>query len=187
MEKIISMFFIAAISLSYGHSSLADLERQKGTGYCGDGIINGNEDCDGGAVKIRRCQELNGGEGEIKCRPNCVYDISDCDGARSARIINELFNDRTEICKTQCNPNGCDGGCAPVGDVGSTRTSCLYKCSDTCTSKCGNLLESRMEYSLISCECDVDTYGNPQCLCGLDESKTAITFSPTIGEQISRM
>lgn len=113
-------------------------------GYCGDGIINGNEQCDGTAVSVASCGALNGGEGVVSCQSNCVFDISDChspiappsiiDG--TPRIIRDGFcgdgiiNGTNEDCdqgaiqNTDCRDYGLSSGRV------SCQANCLYDMSD---------------------------------------------------------
>jgi hypothetical protein len=66
---------------------------------CGDGVVNGAEDCDGDALADQTCESLNLGfvGGTLACGPACSFDASGCLGGTVA--INELesVNDDVEI------------------------------------------------------------------------------------------
>jgi len=47
--------------------------------YCGNGIIEGNEKCDGANFNSKTCETLGYESGELSCTSDCVYDLSYCD------------------------------------------------------------------------------------------------------------
>jgi hypothetical protein len=52
----------------------------QGATYCGDGIVNGDEVCDGGSLGGETCESLNfNGGGTLSCNPGCTsFDTSNC-------------------------------------------------------------------------------------------------------------
>src|SRR5580698_2954957 len=80
MKPILVMIFLFLTFHLHadGAEKLKKIETKDLVGYCGDGIINGNEQCDGTAVSVSSCRALGGGEGNVRCQNNCVFDISDC-------------------------------------------------------------------------------------------------------------
>ena len=51
------------------------------TEYCGDGVINGDEECDGEDVGDITCADFGEGFGAyVTCSPDCTYDTSECAG-----------------------------------------------------------------------------------------------------------
>lgn len=186
---IFTVIFAAGLGLSFAHAHGKPGEQRDtkehalARGYCGDGMINGHEDCDGTDIKIRSCQVLNGGEGEIKCQPNCVYDISSC--GRSEQSIADTINERlggiAEVCKCSCASDNCDGGCAPISTIYGPNVDCLFRCDNSCTCNCEDKMEAHIEYCNLGCQCTNDTQGNPQCMCKLEECEMLAVIKPNIG------
>ena len=50
-----------------------------GCSDCGDAIISGDEDCDGG-VGMATCATLGFAQGQLACAADCLFDVSDCSG-----------------------------------------------------------------------------------------------------------
>lgn len=55
---------------------------------CGDGQINGDEDCDGRELGGQTCAGLGFAGGALACGPACSFDVSQC--VSEAVVINEL-------------------------------------------------------------------------------------------------
>jgi Protein of unknown function (DUF1566) len=49
-----------------------------GTGYCGDGTVSGDEQCDGTDLNGGTCVTAGLGSGTLACGPGCRYDTSGC-------------------------------------------------------------------------------------------------------------
>jgi hypothetical protein len=49
-----------------------------GTTYCGNGTIDGSEDCDGAQLGGATCVTLGYGSGTLACGPGCRFDVSGC-------------------------------------------------------------------------------------------------------------
>ena len=50
-------------------------------GYCGDGFIDINEDCEGNNLNGQTCQTLGFSGGDLYCQANCLFDTSHCTSA----------------------------------------------------------------------------------------------------------
>ena len=53
------------------------------TPFCGNGVIDDGEECDGAALDDNTCEDLcfEVGEGHVlNCSPSCTYDFSGCEG-----------------------------------------------------------------------------------------------------------
>lgn len=187
----LSIFFIASLSLSFAQTPLVTqqkgLEKANSRGYCGDGMINGNEDCDGQDIKIRSCKVLNGGEGNVKCQPNCVYDISECGtGQQLSDAIDQRVGGIYEVCKCDCASDNTVGDC--VNDqLGMTMVDCMFRSDNNCTCRCEGKLQAHLEYCNLSCKCAADrSSGKPQCSCHLDQCEMLVGTSPNIGQLATR-
>ena len=69
----------------FGHHSLTKLKTgmlctpaNVGPGYCGDGAIGANEDCDGLNLGGATCVTAGFGSGTLACAPGCGFDVSGC-------------------------------------------------------------------------------------------------------------
>lgn len=178
---IFGVFFLACCTYLFATDAASNNKSTFARGYCGDGIINGNEDCDTNDLKIRSCHVLNGGEGEITCQSNCVYDISKCGSSRSvASLVDERLGGMAESCQCNFESNNCDGGCAPRSYSPGT-SQCEYRCEQTSSCKCGNLLDAYVERCDLSCTCQNDRSGSPQCVCKQEQCNLIISTKPNIG------
>jgi len=52
--------------------------RVNGLPYCGDGILNGNEECDGSDLDGKTCRSLGFSSGTLSCSATCEFDTSLC-------------------------------------------------------------------------------------------------------------
>lgn len=85
-------------------------EEAKLEGYCGDGIINGMEQCDGYDLGGVQCTDINGFTGgTLLCDSNCMWDVSGCDSGYGV-----CGNDFRE------DPEECDGN-----DLGFKKTQVI--------------------------------------------------------------
>jgi len=79
-----------------------------GTTYCGDGLINGAEDCDGSQLGGATCVTLGYGSGTLACAPGCGFDVSACiPGAFSASGQTLCYNAAGTV--IACAGTGQDG------------------------------------------------------------------------------
>ena len=100
---------------------------------CGDGIVQGGEECDGGNFSSKTCatQGFTGG-GTLKCNSACQFDTSECKGPI---VITGTCGDGVVEGTEQCDgTNLSSKTCATQGFNGGT-----LKCNATCqfdTSEC---------------------------------------------------
>jgi predicted outer membrane repeat protein len=59
-------------------TSIPDLEPEEPSPECGNGIIEEDEACDGGALGGMTCEDLGHDGGTLSCAPDCRYDESLC-------------------------------------------------------------------------------------------------------------
>jgi len=162
-------------TITPGTAIIGGTPRQVKDGFCGDGIINGpNEDCDMGAIQNVNCSDYNGIAGTVKCQPNCLYDIGDC----ITPAVDKQIGGVAETCDCQCNSSFCKGGCMSTSAVG--QSVCRFLCDDGCDCLCEGKLESKVEQCEFRCACTVDTSGNPQCQCNLDDCQLLVGITPNI-------
>ncbi|HXW53484.1 MAG TPA: hypothetical protein VEL47_05210 [Myxococcota bacterium] len=145
---LLANIVIAASLYAHAPSKSAQIGTKDVMGYCGDGIINGNEQCDGDSVSISSCRVLGGGDGFVRCQPNCIFDISGCLSSDyvyppirtivggTPRLVREGFcgdgiiNGPNEDCDQGAIQNtSCADYNAGVGTVKCQR-NCLYDMSD---------------------------------------------------------
>ena len=148
---------------------------QNQKGFCGDGIINGdNEHCDRNAMVFNECSDLQGGlYGQLKCTQDCHFDISNCMTAAT----DTLLGGRGETCKCNCDPALCQGACA--GATGTGESTCFFDCRrKNCTCQCENLFEYAFNGGNIQCRCVTDASGAPNCACSLDQIEGVVLTKP---------
>lgn len=83
---------------------------------CGDGVINGTEECDGTALGVSTCStvgEFNGGE--LACSSDCTFDVSACTDEIPETCGNGALDsgedcDGTELGGASCDSLGYSGG-----------------------------------------------------------------------------
>ena len=86
-------------------------------GRCGDEMINGDEDCDGGANAGATCMGFGYYGGNLNCTPTCFFDLDECTAA--GRCGDGVVRDGPE----ECDP-GSGGAAAFAGQ--SCQTGVLF-------------------------------------------------------------
>lgn len=163
------------------HAILGGTPREVKEGFCGDGIINGNnEDCDQGAIQNTSCRDYGGIGGEVKCQKNCLYDISDC----ITPAVDKKIGGTAETCKCNCNVSSCRGGCQGANVTG--QSACLFQCDNECTCKCEDKMEAHIEGCEFRCVCTVDAAGFPVCECSLDNCDFLTSINKNIATIVAR-
>lgn len=62
------------------------------TDYCGDGIIQQNEQCDKTNLGEKNCESLGYASGELNCNSRCLYDVKNCQTA--AQVAAQIEQDK---------------------------------------------------------------------------------------------
>lgn len=66
------------VNLTYAQSPNSVIDATVKTSVCGDGIIEGDEDCEGDDLAGHTCESLGFLGGELSCDDDCSFDISGC-------------------------------------------------------------------------------------------------------------
>jgi hypothetical protein len=103
-------------------------------GYCGDGMINGTEDCDGTDLGGQTCVTLGGsqGGGVLACGSDCKFNLAGCSSYCGNMIVDP---------GEQCDGTNLDSkSCTDYGFYGGTLT-CSTTCQvdlGMCSGRCGD-------------------------------------------------
>lgn len=151
-------------------------------GYCGDGIMNGTEECDGHDLNFTECSKLKGGDGLLACQPNCTYDISNCSGNGQglADNINDRIGGLAEVCKCNCNSSTCAGGCQGI----ENNSTCRFNCDNDCLCQCEGKTSAHIEQCEVLCVGVTSILGYPEIECTLSECDLITSISPNIGDMV---
>jgi cysteine-rich repeat protein len=130
---------------------------------CGDGIAEGEEECDGADLGGASCESEGFGAGTLGCLRDCSYDTSECITCGNDLVEDAEVCDGTDLVGNTCIGLGLGGG----------MLGCLPDCSDydvsACTS-CGNGIVDGPEV------CDGPDLGGGTCLAqGFDGGVLACT------------
>lgn len=113
----------------------------EGGDSCGNGVVEGNEVCDGDELDGEDCEELGYSGGELLCAEDCMsFIVTDCEGASCGDNMAQ-------------DPESCDGSdlngrsCEDFGFSGGELI---------CTADC-------QEYDVSNCEEDCDMDAAAQC------------------------
>lgn len=118
---------------------------------CGNGGIDGSEDCDGTDLAGQTCQDQGFDSGDLACGSNCTFDTSQCvrvNCGNGQLDTNEPCDD-TEFGGKTCKSEGFAGG--------------TLGCTDNCslnTTQCTNCGNGKVDSGE---ECDGTDLGGKQC------------------------
>ena len=142
-------------------------------GACGDGVLEGVEECEGANLDGQSCTSLGYAGGELRCLPDCTFDKDVCtEGACGNGVVDEGEDcDGAELGFASCELEGFVGG----GTLGCN-PDCTFDTRDC--SRCGDGAVDAGE------ECDGTNLGGATCVdrgftggtlacgagCGFDES-----------------
>ncbi len=115
-------------------------------GLCGNGVRQGNEECDGTDTGGFGCENLCFDAGRLACTPACTFDTSAC---------TLCGNDRKEDGEA-CDGADLGGWQCPEGGVAACYPDCFAIDQRGCF-RCGNGVKEGGE------ECDVADFGCPAC------------------------
>jgi cysteine-rich repeat protein len=114
---------------------------------CGDGIVNGNEACDGEAPEHQSCEGLGFGPGPLRCKANCQADVSACapgencgngqiDGAEQCDDGDANSDTEPNACRKNCSLPSCGDSVVDRGEgCDDGRANSDFR-ADTCRSNC---------------------------------------------------
>ena len=128
------------------------------TGFCGDGVINGGEQCDAAALAGANCQSAGGyyEPGGLACNGECRFDFGGCSGRCGDGELNGL-----EACEPGLPLDAAHDTC---GDFGFYNTAAAVTCSGicqldvaACSGRCGDGVISGPE------QCDGAALGGASC------------------------
>ncbi|MDY0001762.1 MAG: DUF4215 domain-containing protein [Polyangia bacterium] len=128
-----------------------NLNRDAGTGQCGNGVIDGDEECDGADLGGTYCSDLGFSGGTLACGVDCKFDKTACE----ASTCGNGALDSGEACDG-ANLGG--QSCLSLGFVAGT-----LACSGTCqldTSGCVSCGNGTLETGE---ECDGANLGGQSC------------------------
>lgn len=132
------------------------LDTSECKGYCGDGIRNGIEICDGFDLGENTCLSRGYYGGEISCTEDCLLDVSDCQNY--GRCGNQLADGEEDCDGSDLREESCESLGYHEGTL-SCNEDCTYN-KESCEASgyCGNgEIEEHWEY------CDGENYGGETC------------------------
>ena len=140
---------------------------------CGDGVIDGDEECDGSELSNESCVRLGLGPGPLGCKANCQFDLTGCgpselcgngdiDGAEQCDEGEDNSDTAPNACRVNCtlascgdavvdDEEGCDDGSA---NSDFRANACRSDCRP---AYCGDGLIDQGE------DCDSDKLGRATC------------------------
>ena len=127
-------------------------------GTCGNGILEGTEQCDGEDTGGASCSTIGYSGGYLTCTADCEHDVEYCYGPTCALLCTEPGHicvgstPQTQTCVPACNADQtcddgtltcCDGGCVDVANDPNNCNGCGVHCEGTCINTvcvdaCGN-------------------------------------------------
>lgn len=97
---------------------------------CGDGTVQGGEECDGTNLNGQNCITLGYEFGALSCNADCTYNTSLCFSCGDGSIDGEEECEGTNLNGNTCVTLGYDGGTLSCGDNCRFDTSQCYMCGD---------------------------------------------------------
>src|SRR3989344_2323448 len=140
--------------------------------YCGDEVINNNEECDGNNLNEKSCTDFSYVGGDIYCDNNCEFSFSECISQPSTPTNLEVSNNKNKVTfswdnvfrlniQDDLSQTGQVQQCANNAVRCSTGTECS---GSACVMQCQNGHWVESLYCSESCfngECIVEENGNP--------------------------
>ncbi len=116
----------------------------QGQASCGDGLVNGDEVCDGTDLSDATCQSEGFGEGPLACADDCLsFDTTGCWTCGDGLVNGDEVCDGTDLSNATCRSQGFRGGTlACANDCLSFDTTGCWKCGDgICSHDQGEMAE----------------------------------------------
>ena len=133
-SKTWSLFLGVMLTLGSGGLLIGCGDDDGGGGeVCGNGILEGEEVCDGNNLNETTCEDLGYTGGTLACTDSCEFDESGCENdlCGNGQLDAGEECDGTELDGQTCADHGFDGG-----DL-SCNTDCTFN-TEECTGGCGN-------------------------------------------------
>jgi hypothetical protein len=114
---------------------------------CGNGVVEGSEECDGEDLDGNDCTDLGYEGGTLACSDQCTFDTSACEGGG---VCGNGIIDENE----ECDGDDLDGQtCADLGFDGGTLacndTDCMFDTSGCCDDTCTTADETRCASDIV--------------------------------------
>ena len=84
-----------------------------GPAVCGNDVLEAGEECEVGALGGASCASLGLEDGDLDCRSDCTFDVSDCTGSASCGDAVRQYPeqcDASDLAGASCTDFGFDGG-----------------------------------------------------------------------------
>ncbi|MFT5041494.1 MAG: lysophospholipase L1-like esterase [Hyphomicrobiaceae bacterium] len=70
---------------------------------CGDGVVEGSEECEAGVSLADSCVSLGFASGTLACGTGCQYDTSGCSGGGTCGAAKDFCSADADCCSNNCN------------------------------------------------------------------------------------
>lgn len=137
---------------------------------CGDGNIDGSEECEGSDLGGMTCQDLDCSDGTLRCNDQCAFDLSGCRGCSWTQCGNGLA-EVGEECDCGTDPTNLPESCSAVN--GDPKGECMSAC--TLWPACDQHLmdETGCRSTPFDLVCCPDAWGNESaCFDGKKEGES---------------
>ncbi len=146
----------ATTESSSSESSASSSESSStGADLCGNGVIDGGEDCEGDDLGGMACTDVGYDGGTLGCNAACLFDVFDCE----VFVCGNGDIQGDELCDAdQVDGNDCEAEGFPLGGELICNDTCDgYDVSGCLTQLCGNGIIEGTE------TCDGDALGGQSC------------------------
>jgi len=151
-RSLTGMLFVFAIITLMQPAAGCTVQFAPGDGICGDGVLEGDEMCDGSDFGGKTCSDLSSYEqGEVLCTEDCKVDLTQCHTCGNGKVEGSENCDRDNL-------NG--ETCESLGGASGGELSCRADCSfdlTGCGGLCGNGVMEEGE------ACDGEELGGATC------------------------
>lgn len=148
-------------------------------GYCGDGIVDDDEDCEPDVFESSSCVGFGWDGGETSCTDDCHYDFSDCSGVEKCFDAMDNDGDGDEDCEDEDCSTACASSCDLVPElsdpsfasIDNTGHASQLELSCGVGAGAGPELVYRVEVATTGIlDATIDTGGFPEIAVSLRES-----------------
>ncbi len=97
---------------------------------CGNGLVEGTEDCDGTDLNGRRCQDEGFDGGTLACKSDCTFDTTACSTCGNGLVEASEECDGSDWNGASCSSFGFESGSLSCSDDCSFDLSSCYTCGN---------------------------------------------------------